>query len=69
MNEELTKDAFKHLNNYKRYRALHETATQRTNIQEAVKLELLMYKSIDQLELSLRGIQKHIRNTEQESED
>lgn len=59
--EGLIKDAFKHLNTFKRFRAMHETAIQRGDAHEAEKMELKMYKSIDQLELSIRGIQREDR--------
>lgn len=55
---QLVKDAFYHLNNYKRHRVLEDSPTESTNYHRLGK-----YKSIDQLELTLRAIQKEIRNT------
>lgn len=62
--EELIKDAFKYLNTYKRFRAMNDSARSRGNNTEAEGLELKMYKAIDQLELTLRGIQRAEREEE-----
>ena len=59
--EEIIKEAFKHLNAFKRYRAMYETAQYKNDRDQATLLELKMYKSFDQLELSLRGIQRENR--------
>jgi hypothetical protein len=64
--EGLIKDAFKHLNTFKRFRAMHDTATTKGDMRAAEELELKMYKSIDQLELSIRGIQRENREGEAE---
>jgi hypothetical protein len=65
----LIKQAFKHLNSFKRYRALGESAGERGNSSEAERMELLQYKTIDQLELTLRGLQSELRKAETVTED
>lgn len=60
----LIKQAFKYLNNYKRFRALEQQAAQ----DQKEKMELSKYRAIDQLELTLRGLQSEIRKGETETE-
>lgn len=68
--EEQIKQAFRHLNAFKRFRALTETAREKQkSMQEIERLELQAYKSIDQLELQLRGIQRENREITEEAED
>ena len=63
--EQITiKSAFKHLNAYKRARALF-TEAQIKSQDNATALELEMFRTIDQLELTLRGLQRQILSQDQ----
>jgi hypothetical protein len=62
----LIKKAFKHLNDYKRFRAVKESTH---SVEEALKMELQQYKAIDQLELTLRGLQNELRKENDENNE
>lgn len=59
---ELIKVTFGHLNDFKRWRAKAEHATDERDISNANLYTLNAYKSIDALELALRGLQSLERN-------
>lgn len=61
----LIKTAFKHLNDYKRLRALYEKEYTRQNTSKALEHELDKYKRIDALELALRGLQSELHTLEE----
>lgn len=67
--EHLIKQAFRHLNAYKRFRALEQNEREKGNHESADRLELNKYRATDQLELTLRGLQTEIRKTEGDSGD
>lgn len=58
--EALVRTCFNHLNAYKRFRAMAE---QENNKDSALYYELQLYKTIDQLELALRGLQREIKHS------
>jgi hypothetical protein len=60
----MVKQTFKHLNSFKRFRALEEIERNKGNIDQADKMELMQYKTIDALELSLRGLQRELNRQE-----
>lgn len=64
----LVKTVFKHLNEYKRFRSLHEKELYRGNFLKAKEHELDKYKRIDALELALRGLQSELRNNAPDEE-
>lgn len=61
--------AFKDINAYKRHRVLAESARRDGNTEEAIYHELKRYKYIDSLELTLRAIQKGLREIDELPED
>lgn len=65
----LIKQCFNHLNSFKRFRALGETEREKGNASQADKMELHQYKTIDQLELTLRGLQSELRRQAGEKEE
>lgn len=62
----LMKQCFDNWNSLKRYMTLEEIEREKGDIDEARKLELLKYKTMAKLELSLRGLQKEIRKEDGE---
>lgn len=61
--------AFKNINAYKRHRVLAESARRDGNTEEAIYHELKRYQYIDSLELTLRAIQKGLREINELTED
>lgn len=61
--------AFKNINGFKRHRSLAETSRQEGNTDRAIYHELKQYKFIDGLELTLRAIQKGLRELDELAED
>jgi len=63
------KNAFYHINSYKRHRALFniEKAKPDANREQLQYHELKMYQFIDNLELSLRALQRDHRESEEEN--
>jgi len=62
---DLMKEAFDNLNGFKRSRALEQVEREKGHINNASGHKLRQYEYIDKLELSLRAIQKEIRNTQE----
>jgi hypothetical protein len=62
----LMKQCFDNWNALKRYQTLEEIEREKGNIDEARKMELLKYKTMAKMELSLRALQKEIRKGEEE---
>lgn len=54
---DLMNDAFAALNNFKRHRAMHESKPDERSYHE-----LKMYKMIDQLELTMRGVNRQLKD-------
>jgi len=61
--------AFKNINAYKRHRVLAESARRDGNTEKAIYHELKRYQYIDSLELTLRAIQKGLREIDELTED
>lgn len=68
-NKELVIIAFQHLNTYKRARARADFERKEGNRDAADIWELRKFRAIDGLELSLRAIQKGLRNISEDTED
>lgn len=58
---DLMSDAFSALNNFKRHRTMHENKPE-----ERTHHELRMYKMVDQLELTLRGLNRRLKGEEED---
>lgn len=61
--------SFTNINAYKRHRALAESSRREGDTDNAIYHELKQYKTIDGLELSLRAIQRGLRDVSELSED
>lgn len=68
MEENMFKNAFYHLNSFKRHRSLYNMErSKHSSEQEKLNYhELKMYQFVDNLELALRALQKENRESEQE---
>ena len=64
-NQELVKKAFTYLNAFKRHRALEQINRQDGNHDQGNYHELKAYQLFDNLELSLRAIQKGLRDVKE----
>lgn len=62
---DLTSQAFRYINSYKRHRTLAEAARCDGNTDKAIYHELKQYKCFDGLELTLRAIQKGFREIDE----
>lgn len=61
--------SFRNINGFKRHRALADSARQDGNMDRAIYHELKQYKYIDSLELTIRAIQKGLREVEELEEE
>jgi hypothetical protein len=59
--QDLISEAFKYLNGYKRARALEQIERDKGETQRTVFRRVEQYELIDKLELTLRAIQRQIR--------
>lgn len=59
--EDLIKEAFNHLNAFKRSRALEQVEREKMNHDKAMQHRLHQFENVDKLELTLRAIQKNYR--------
>lgn len=60
--DHLMKQVFNNWNALKRYQTKEEIARETGNIPELHEMELLKYKQMGKLELSMRALQKDIKN-------
>jgi hypothetical protein len=68
-NKELLTIAFQHINAYKRSRALADYNRKEGNRDKADIHELKRFRAIDGLELTMRAIQKGLREINEDTED
>jgi hypothetical protein len=61
----LMKQCFDNWNALKRFQTLEEIEREKGNLDEARKMELMKYKTMSKMELSLRGLQKELRKEEE----
>lgn len=64
-NKDLISQAFSYVNDFKRSRTIAEASRKDNNMDKAIFNELKQYKSIDGLELTLRAIQKGLRELDE----
>lgn len=63
------KQCFDNWNALKRYQTLEDIAREKNDEKEAQKMELLKYKTMAKMELSLRAIQREMRANNGEDEE
>jgi hypothetical protein len=68
-NQELISIAFRHINEYKRARALADYERLQGNREKADKWELKRFRHIDGLELAMRAIQKGVREISEDTDE
>lgn len=68
-NQELIGIAFRHINEYKRARALADHERLQGNREKADRWELKRFRHIDGLELAMRAIQKGLREITEDTDE